>query len=259
MPRVVKDLPSFGNCQCALALLGATDHKKRVNQKIVLLGVVAGVVCLWLMLTWEPVSQDEPVDAAPAADQDPPSLAPVAPPTAALKAVPPTPDPPKQAPAPSEEPAHDPAPEQDPTTPKSNFVLEKIPDQQVDMANLPPPSASGPREALQKEFESAARDSSSSELEKTIEEGFKMDHVAPELLEAVVCHGSVCRVRTRWTPERAGGFTIAMTKLAVKVVGDPGSDPLFERNFAVGQASERNSNGERTLDVYFRKNQAQAK
>jgi hypothetical protein len=80
--------------------------------------------------------------------------------------------------------------------------------------------------------------------------------VPPELLESAVCHGSTCRVRTRWTSARAGGFTIAITTLAVKMVADDSTAPVFDRNFAVGQASERNSNGERSIDVYFRKSAA---
>jgi hypothetical protein len=127
------------------------------------------------------------------------------------------------------------------------------------MAHLPPPSASGPLQDLQKEFESAARDASSAQLEKTVEEAFRLQHVPPELLESAVCHGSTCRVRTRWTPERAGGFTVAITTLAVKLEGEEGSGPMFDRNFAVGQASDRNSNGERSIDVYFHKRAKPAK
>jgi hypothetical protein len=137
--------------------------------------------------------------------------------------------------------------------------LERITDQDVDMAHLPPPSASGPLIELQREFESTARDASSSALEAQIASAFKLQHVAPELLVSAVCHGSTCRVRTRWTAARAGGFTVAMTTLAVKLSGDEGSAPLFDRNFALGQASERNSNGERSIDVYFRRHSGAAK
>lgn len=222
-----------------------------MQHKTLLFGLLAGAIGLWLLLSWDPVAREEldddavtETEPAPAPSQAPPPQAAPAPAQPQLAA----------APKPAAEPApEEPAEEAPAAAEQSNFKLVRIPDQEVDVANLPPPSASGPLQELQKEFESTARDSSSAQLEAKIEEAFKLQHVPPELLESAVCHGNTCRVRTRWTPARAGGFTIAVTTLATKLIPKEGEEPTFERNFAVGPASERNSNGERSIEVYFRK------
>jgi hypothetical protein len=220
-----------------------------VQNKPLLFGLLAGAIGLWLLLTWDPVAHEElDNDAMTETDPSPPP-----------EAAPSTPAPAQQAHAEAPKPEPEQAPEEPPeeapaaADPPSGIKLVHIPDQEIDVDNLPPPSPSGPLMELQKEFESAARDASSSQLEAKIEEAFKLQHVPPELLESAVCHGSTCRVRTRWTSQRAGGFTVAMTTIAVKLVSEEGGEPMFERNFALGQASERNSNGERTIDAYFRR------
>lgn len=235
-----------------------SDHKERVQQKMLVVGVAAAVACLWLILSWEPVGRDEPLEEsfsptepneAPEA-VTPPAAAPQAEPARPAPAAPPTEPPPNH-----EEPA-EPAAPAEPT----GFKLERAKPEQVDdMAHLPPPSASGPLEDLKKEFESAARSTDSARIEGLIGDAFRLQHVPPELLESAVCQGEVCRVRTRWTPERAGGFTIAVTTLAVKVPGDAENSLMFETNLAVGPASDRNSNGERTIEVYLRKRKPPAK
>ena len=222
-----------------------------MQNKPLLFGLLAGAVGLWILLSWDPVAREE-FDDAVVEHTEVPEEPPAATPVVAAPAEP--------APKPTQEPAVEPAPTPEETTeealegePPSGIQLVHAPKEDVDMANLPPPSASGPLKALEEEFESGARDAQSSQLEDKIGEAFKSQHVPPELLESAVCHGSTCLVRTRWTPERAGGFMIAFTTLAVQTVGEDGTTPIFERNFAIGQASERNSNGERSIDVYLRK------
>ena len=225
-----------------------------MQNKPLLFGLLAGAVGLWILLSWDPVAREELDDAT---TQPEPEPAPAAPPAAA-------PTPPQQPqPQLAEAPKHEPEPapqepqeqtEEAPAGDPPGIKLVQASKEELDRANLPPPSASGPLEALQKEFESAARDASSSALEGKIGEAVQLQGVAPELLESAVCHGETCRVRARWTPERAGGFTVAVTSLAVNMVPKDGDEqPAFERNFAVGPAGERNSNGERSIDVYVRK------
>jgi hypothetical protein len=217
---------------------------------MLVVGVVAAVACLWLILSWEPVTREEPLDNA--FSQPEPAAAPDLVPPPAAAAQPEQPAPPAAAAAePEPEPEPEPAPTEPPPT---GFKLEQaVPEKVEDMAHLPPPSSSGPLADLQKEFESAARDTDSARVESVIAEAFKLQHVPPELLESATCQGGICRVRTRWTPERAGGFTIAVTTLAVKVPGEGQDTLMFDRNIAVGPASDRNSNGERVIDVYLRK------
>ena len=217
---------------------------------MLVVGVVAAAACLWLILSWEPVAREEPLDNT--FSQPEPAAAPetVSPPAAAAR-----PEQPAQPHAPEPEPVPDPEPGTNPPTPTEPlFKLEQaVPEKLDDMAHLPPPSASGPLTELQKEFESSARDTDSARVEGLIADAFKMEQVPPGLLESAVCQGGICRVRTRWTPERAGGFMMAVTTIAVKVPGDGQDTLMFDRNIAVGPASDRNSNGERSIDVYLRK------
>jgi hypothetical protein len=220
-----------------------------VQNKPLLFGLLAGAIGLWLLLSWDPVAREELEDDASTEIEPAPEPAPPA-------ATPPPVQQPQQAEAPTHEP--EPAPEEPAAeapvgdTP-SGIKLVQASREELDRANLPPPSPNGPLEELKKEFESSARDASSAELEAKIQDVFKLEHVPPELLESAVCQGNTCRVRTRWTPQRAGGFTLALTKLAIKMVAKEGEEPIFDRSFAVGEAGERNSNGERSIDVYVRK------
>lgn len=216
---------------------------------MLVVGVVAAVACLWLILSWEPVAREEPHDTA---SSEPVAASDSVPQPAAAATKP---EQPTQPAAPEPEPAPDePAEPADPPAAEPLFKLEQaVPEKVDDMAHLPPPSASGPLAELQKEFEGAARDTDSARVESLIAEAFKLQHVPPELLESAVCQGGICRVRTRWTPERAGGFMVAVTTLAVKVPGDGQDTLMFDRNIAVGPASDRNSNGERSIEVYLRK------
>ena len=100
------------------------------------------------------------------------------------------------------------------------------------------------------------RDASSGSLESTVETAFRVPQVPKDLLGSVVCHGTVCRAHMRWTRERAGGFMLAMMSLTSKPPDQPGDPPPFSHNFAIGEAAERNSNGERELDVYLRKQES---
>lgn len=226
-----------------------------MHNKPLLFGLLAGAVGLWILLSWDPVAPEEPdndavteLDESPAEPTPSPSSAPA--PAQGPAPAPQLAEAPKHDPEPTEPPAEEEAPSAAP----SGIKLVQASREELDRAHLPPPSASGPLQELQKEFESGARDGSSAALESRIEEAFKLQGVAPELLESAVCHGDTCRVRTRWTPERAGGFTVAMTSLAINLIPQEGQEqPAFERNFAIGEAGERNSNGERSIDVYIRK------
>ena len=224
----------------------------RVQNKPLLFGLLAGAIGLWMLLSWDPVAREELNDEVVAQTEPSPEPPPAAP---AAPAAAPAPTQPPAQPAAAPEPAaalEEPAEEAPAGDPPSNFKLVTASREELDKANLPPPSPNGPLQELQKEFESGARDGNSAELEAKIQEIFKLQHVPPELLESAVCQGNTCRVRTRWTSQRAGGFTLALTKLALKMVPDA-PEPMFERNFAVGPAGERNSNGERSIDVYVRK------
>jgi hypothetical protein len=231
-----------------------------VQSKTLMIGLLAAVACLWLLLTWEPVSREAPELST--ADTEAPEAAPAPPPSAALPPPLPSNQEPAVAQAPSPAAAHEePAPpaaaptEPDNADPLRHGSIPLVPadPRELNVADIPPPSASGPLEQLQKQFESGSRDAASTAMEQSVQEAFKLTGVAPELLESAVCQGEICRVRTRWTPERASGFTVAFSTLALNLPGVDGTSAMFEKNFALGPASDRNSNGERTIDVYLRK------
>ena len=220
-----------------------------MQTKTLIAGLVVAVAGVWLLVSWEPVSRerDEPVSGAQAPGPE--------------AAQAPTP-PPAQAPGPAAQAEPQPrSAEPDEVvyerTPsgevKSDMKLERIPDEAKDPNNMQPPASSGPLDLLQKDFETSARDANSSSLESTVEAAFHAPQVPKELFDSVVCQGTVCRARTRWTRERAGGFMLAMMSLTSKPPDQAGAPPPFSYNFAIGQASERNSNGEREIEVYLRR------
>jgi hypothetical protein len=198
----------------------------------------------------------EELETSPSASTNTPTPAPEPAQAPAAAKAPPTA---AQAPARAEHPAEEPSEDEvhyERTASgeiKSGMPLERIPDEALDPNNMQPPATSGPLAELEKEFEGSARDASSSSLEATVESAFRGPNVPKELFDSVVCHGSVCRAHTRWTRERAGGFMLAMMTLTAKAPDQPGGPPPFSTNFAIGKAAERNTNGERELDVYFRK------
>jgi hypothetical protein len=224
-----------------------------VQQKILLIGLPLAVVCIWLMVTWEPVSRQ--TQDSPASEPMPAAEAPPPPPTAAAQ-PPAAPVAPATNAAPVrqlDEPPMQPETEISAGDEPSSMKLEMIPDQKIDPQNLPAPRKSGPIVELQQQFESGARDSSSSALESTVESAFKIPTVPEGLFDSVVCHAEVCRIRARWTPQRASGFLFAITELATKSADAEGKTPMFARNYGFGEPSERNSNGEQVLEVYVRK------
>lgn len=254
MRHVVKDKQAFWNADSNRAKLASrpgSEQKRRVRQKILMFGLPLAVALLWLMLTWEPVDRhvvESVSEEAPADEERQPT--PPQPPevsvTTARPAAIPAAAPPAAAPEPEEEP-------EEPEDTPSSIKLVHIDPQQQDPNELTPPAASGPYKELQTIFESAARDANSSAMESTIESAFKAPEVPEGLLESVVCQGEVCRMRTRWTPKRAGGFMHAMMGLGSMHLDEDEKTLLFERNYGFGEASERNTNGERYIDVYVHK------
>jgi len=205
------------------------------------------------MLTWNPVDRapSPPLESEETPAPLPPAEASNVSKLESRPAV--APSPPAAPPFPSPEPEGE--EEEEPAEPEempSSIALEHIDPSQEDPATIQPPSASGPYKELQTIFESAARDASSAGTEAAIESAFKVPEVPEGLLEAAVCQGQVCRIRTRWTPGRAGGFMHAMVALG-SMRSDTDESPLFERNYGFGKASERNTSGEQYVEVYVHK------
>lgn len=166
-----------------------------------------------------------PVAEAPEAEQQP---APAEPPDPALPSTP------APAAAPGEQP--EPAAEEQPTPPPTT--------------PLPPPEKTGPVDELKARFTSEPRDSSAGTFEKRIEAAFKSKDVPAALFKSVLCRQTVCRVETRWTPDRAIGFMSGFTRL---LMIPPGSQQprLFDSNLAISPEGDPDASGERPVDVYI--------
>lgn len=192
-------------------------------------GVLAlGLALIWALLTWNPVDRSQESETTATATEPAPSapvVQPAAPAASPSQPLAHAPEPPASAPTPAADPAQNP-----------------------EDSAWPVPESSGPVAELKRVFEGEPRASSAVAAESAIHTGFVGPAVKPALLESVLCHTSVCRVRMRWTKDRALGFMAGL----MHVITDPVEGVQFEQNLAIDQASEPNAAGERTIDVYLK-------
>jgi len=110
------------------------------------------------------------------------------------------------------------------------------------------PEASGPIAEYKQAFESEPRASNAIDAESAIHTGFVGPAVQPGLVDSILCRTSVCRVRMRWTKERAFGFMAGL----MHVITDPVEGVAFEQQMAIDQPTDPNAAGERTIDVFLK-------
>ena len=201
-----------------------------------LIGAVALCAALvWIVLGWNPPKETGDTDVAPAEPEAPPST--------------PTPPPATAAPAPSEQPT---APsEPAPATPAqaADPASAQAPAEEV-QETIPAPTLIGPVDELKKSFENEPRASGSRALEASIEATFRRPEVPAGLLKSVLCRTTVCRIETRWSPERGQGFLSA----AMNLVANPGGEPTpFDPNLGISPEGEPDADGTRAIDVYLKR------
>jgi hypothetical protein len=70
------------------------------------------------------------------------------------------------------------------------------------------------------------------------------------LLKSVLCRRTVCRVETRWAPDRGIGFMSAFTRLLMQA---PGADVVrvFDTNLGISPEGEPDAAGVRPVEVYI--------
>jgi hypothetical protein len=134
-----------------------------------------------------------------------------------------------------------------PAAPAAPIVREPAPP----VADLPAPEKTGPVDELKALFASEPRDSAAGSFEKQIEAAFRGNEVPPGLLKSVLCHSTVCRVETRWSPERGIGFMAAFTRLMMAPDGRPAGQ--FDSGLAVSPEGEPDAHGTRAVDVYLKR------
>ena len=195
--------------------------------------VLLGLVLIWSLLSWEPsVDRPEQVET-PQPPATEPTLA------AADKPEP-------AAPAAEAAPAKAPVPTAPPPAAEPTKPGDKPADPET--APWPVPQMGRPVADFTSQFESEPTDSKAVAAESAIQTGFAGPSVHPALLDSVLCHTLVCRIRMRWTQERAVGFMGGL----MHVVTDPLDNVQFDGQVAIDQPLEPNAAGERMVDAYVR-------
>ena len=204
---------------------------ERVSRKTVaFLVVIAGLVLAW----WAAGTGAPEPAAGPIAGSEALAVRELnAPPATAAPASPSQPE----APAASAR-ADEPAPT--PAAPKDNAQDEPHPLL---------PQRSGPIAELKALYGSEPRASASAQIESAIEAQFRRPEVPPGLLKSVVCRTTVCRIETRWTPERAEGFMSALMHMATEPAGEQAH---FDNQIAIAPEEPDAVSGIRVVDVYAR-------
>jgi hypothetical protein len=198
-----------------------------------LLAVVVGLALVWWVATLnlgaEPDDPDAELAAAPI-----PSEARVAPPAAANTAASASAEPPTETPAAA----------------KNEATAEPSAEPQASPeVEIPVPERSGPVDELQRAFEHEPRASSGARFEAAIEEQFRRPEVRAGLLKSVICRTTVCRIETRWSPERAEGFMGALMHL----VADPsGAETMFDSQLGISPEANVGPDGTWSIEVYLK-------
>lgn len=142
-----------------------------------------------------------------------------------------------------------------PTTPVAAKVSEDANSQgeEEPPQTFPRPERNGPVDEYKALYARESRDSTALSAERDIEAAFRTKHIPPGLLESVVCRSSVCRVRTRWSPDHAEGFMMALTAL---LIVDPTGEtaPRFDSILAIDPESDPSDRSQQVA-VYFKRNE----
>jgi hypothetical protein len=101
----------------------------------------------------------------------------------------------------------------------------------------------GPVAELERKFEAESRPSAARELEATIETTFRRPPLDPQLLHAVTCRQSICKLELRWSKERMDDYMIAITQLL----------PSFEDAVGVSPAADQPEDGQFDVTVYLQR------
>ena len=157
-----------------------------------------------------------------------------------------------------EEPTPEPTPTEAPAEPAAATPVSKAPAAPAAAPRpavptttpLPAPQKTGPVDELKARFARDPRDAAAGTLETQIEAAFKSDDVPAALLHSVTCRATVCRVETRWAPDRGIGFMSAFTRLLMLLPDDP-TPRLFDTNLGVSPESAPDASGVRAVDVYI--------
>ncbi len=196
-----------------------------VNRNVlIVLALAATAAALWFVTSLS-VSSGRPPASQPSADAEPPTGAQ-----------------PEEAPV-------QPKPAEPATQPTATTAAAPRP-APPPPAKLPPPEKTGPADELKARYASDRRDASAGELEKEISAAFVSADVPASLLHSVSCRATVCRVETRWAPDRGIGFMSAFTRLLMIAPDDP-TPRLFDTNLGISPEGAPDAVGVRAVDVYL--------
>jgi hypothetical protein len=111
------------------------------------------------------------------------------------------------------------------------------------------PERSGPIGGLEQSFASEPRASSAVGVESAIDAVFRRPEVPRALLKSVMCRSTVCKIETRWSPERAAGFMVALMQL---VTQSQGEQRVFDHELGIAPEGEPDADGSRAIVVYLK-------
>ncbi|HEX4351847.1 MAG TPA: hypothetical protein VHZ95_03015 [Polyangiales bacterium] len=121
-------------------------------------------------------------------------------------------------------------------------------------ANVAAPGRSGPVDEWKQLFGSEPRASAAVGAESAIEAAFRRPEVPAGLMKSVMCRSTVCKIETRWSPDRAAGFMVALMQL----VAPPQAKATFDHELGISPEGEADADGSRAIDVYLKQLPASA-
>ena len=201
--------------------------------------VVAAAALAWSLVIRPPEDDLSPGSSSPALGTD-------------FQAEPepgPAREPQREAPQPAE-----PAAPSEPAAPAEPAAAapqapEQAPAAPEEHTHLTAPERTGPVDELRALYENEPRNSAAPDTESKIAEVFRNPELPGGLVKSVLCRTTVCKVETRWNPERGIAFMGGFMRLVVEQDGQP---PAFEHNLAI-QPGESEADGSQKIDVYLKR------
>jgi hypothetical protein len=200
------------------------------------LTIAAAACILWVTWAWSPELEqptEEPFQPAPE-PPSPPVAQPAAPtaPAPAAVVLPPTPPvPAAQAPTP-EAPA--------PGVPEPPARIPTPHPMSLDQTK--PPEAYGSLAELKQRYETESRAADSAATEAKLREMVTTPNIPSELVQAISCHRSVCKIEAHWAPRRRIGYSIVLESFK----------NMYDKRVAVEPAEQRSEDGTYLTTIYIR-------
>ena len=201
-------------------------------------GLTAAACIAWMAWAWSPAKEQEPAQER-GHDHDPGEMSP---PPVSAPVHPVAPKPGLVAPGtPAPEATHAQAEPVD----GSPVQPERIPTPHpMSLDQTKPPERQGPLSELQHQYASESRAAESSVAEANLRSLLNTPNVPAELVQAITCRRTICRIDTLWTPHRRLGFVVLLESLK----------QLYKQQVAVQPADGPAQDGTYATSLFLRLN-----